>query len=117
MQPPTYTTAQIHRRLRVPVKKGWKPFFQAIRLDRIAHRHIRNWSAEYADYLSEQAISERDQALAALGDAQQQIAVMREQTGQLRGLLIGVSMGGVGLLLIAVASTAGLLSVIIELKP
>jgi DNA-binding transcriptional MerR regulator len=188
MQQPTYTTAQIHRRLDVP-----KPT-------------IRNWSAEYAAYLSEraqpadgrtrrftyadlivlntvrrlsrveglnsndlirerlaegyrdddlpdvpteeeanalkdvqlvpgdrlaraldridvleeeaeQAISEREQALSALGDAQQQIAVMREQTGQLRGLLMGVSMGGVGLLLIALASTAGLLTVIVELKP
>jgi hypothetical protein len=66
---------------------------------------------------AEQAITEREQALSALGDAHQQIAVMRETTGQLRGLLIGAGLGGMGLLLIALASTAGLLRFIVELKP
>src|SRR5688572_24085144 len=186
MTEPTYTTAQMHYRLRVP-----KPT-------------IRNWSAEYADFLSQRARpddgktrlftyddliilntvryltrveglnsneqirqmlttgrrmtelprmkspeeekaleavqlvpvaelervldsvstiqseiarlacesaangSERDQALLALDDANQQIGALREANGRLRGLLSGALIAGVGfaVLLIALITAA-----------
>lgn len=184
MTQPTYTTAQVHYRLRVP-----KPT-------------IRNWSAEYAEFLSQRArpddgktrrftyddliilntvryltrieglnnneqirqelatgrrmpdlppmkspeeeealeavqlvpiaelervldkvvalqheierligeaassSSERDQALLALDEANQQIGALREKSGRLRGLLLGTTVAGLsfaGLLLIVIA--------------
>src|SRR5574341_1142857 len=188
MTQPTYTTAQVHYRLRVP-----KPT-------------IRNWSAEYAEFLSERArpddgktrrftyddliilntvryltrieglnsneqirqelaigrrmpdlpstkspeeeealeavqlvpiaelervldkvvalqheidrltgeaassSSERDQALLALDEANQQISALRETSGRLRGLLLGMMIAGIGfaglfLIVLAVALT------------
>jgi hypothetical protein len=50
---------------------------------------------------------ERDQALLALDEANQQISALREINGRQRGLLMGVTVAGVafaGLLLIAIAA-------------
>lgn len=54
--------------------------------------------------------SERDQALLALDEANQQIGVLREASGRLRGFLVGAMIAGIGfaglfLLVIAVALT------------
>jgi len=59
-----------------------------------------------------QIMTERDQALIALDEANQQIMTLRESHGHLRGVLAGVSTAGVGLALLI---GAGLIAMAIYL--
>jgi DNA-binding transcriptional MerR regulator len=61
--------------------------------------------------------SERDQALIVVDDLNKQLADLREVHGQLRGILYGVSMAGIGLLFVTIASLTGLILFIIEFQP
>ena len=60
---------------------------------------------------------ERDQALIALDDANQQIATLREERGRIRGMMLGVGGASIGIVLLAIASVTGLLSLVTGLLP
>lgn len=72
---------------------------------------------ERADQIAWEIEQERDQALVALDDANQEISHLREVQGRIRGMLVGVSAAGLGLGLLILAAIIGAAIYVAQIRP